>query len=142
MMRGIIRLAQTSTASEAADIVRIIVYQDKQTNGTAATVTGILETADYRSFNNLANRQRFKVIKDMTLPINQGGGSTSGSINYGEHIVPFSFFKKCRTPIEFDNSATTGAITTQRSNNFGVLIISRDGTATYEYTTRIRYEDF
>ena len=142
MMRGVIRLPQTSTASESSDIVRVIVYQDKQTNGAAATVTGILESADYRAFNNLANRQRFKVIKDMTIAMNQGGGSTAGSINYGEYMQPISFFKKCRTQIEYDNSATTGAITTQRSNNFGVLVISRDGTATFEYTTRLRYEDY
>lgn len=39
---------------------------------------------------------------------------------------------KCNIPIEYDNTATTGAITTQRSNSIAVLAFSATtGGGTY-----------
>ncbi len=125
------------------DVVRIILYQDKQTNGAAAVVGDILESANYQSFNNLANKSRFRTLMDRTYAINtsalasDGAGVVSGS---GMTIAD-TFFKKCNIVIEYDNSGTDGAITTQRSNNIGVLSISKSGIGKFLSQMRIRYSD-
>lgn len=142
MMRACARLPSSASGGSTSDVVRVIVYQDKQTNGAAATVTDILESADYRAFNNLANKNRFVILKDKTMELNVGGGSATGTIVFAEYFKHFNAFKKVNIQIEYDNSVSTGAISSQRSNNIGVLAISRDGTATIEYTARIRYTDF
>ncbi len=133
--------AQATPANE--EIVRIIIYQDKQTNGAAATVLEILETANYQSFNNLANKSRFRTLMDRTYALNtqnlasDGAGLVSGS----GMTIQDSFYKKCNIVIEYDNSGTDGAITTQRSNNIGILTISKSAVGKLLSQMRIRYSD-
>ncbi len=143
-MEGIVKIPTTATAADTSDYVRIIVYLDKQTNGLAATVTGILETATVLSFNNLANKSRFLTLMDHRVSISCTAGSgrgTTDTLSYGEGQEHFSWHKRCKIPIEYDNSATTGAITTQRSNNIGVLVISGEARASVAYNVRIRFSD-
>ncbi len=133
--------AQATPGNE--EIIRIIVYLDKQTNGAAAAILDILETANYQSFNNLANKSRFRTLMDRTYALNyntlasDGAGVTSSNAM----SIQDSFFKKCNIVIEYDNTATDGAITTQRSNNIGVLTISKSGTGRFLTQMRIRYSD-
>ncbi len=62
------------------------------------------------------------------------------SIN--EHTQAWSWFKDVNIPIEFDNSATTGALTSQTSNNIGVFGITLNSTTVnLAYTCRIRFLD-
>ncbi len=122
-----------------SDTVRLIVYLDKQTNGLTATVTDILESADYQSFNNLVNRGRFLVLMDRVEDVNvlamasDGTGLMSNSANR----ISRTFFKKCDIPLEF--SAATGALTEIRSNNIGVLAISTAGTISLDSKFRLRF---
>lgn len=143
MLRGAVTKPTTVTATTTSEHVRVILYQDKQTNGAAATVTGILASANWRSFNNLSNKSRFKIHKDWLVTLNNQSGSWDGTNeNYGEVAEQITFFKKLNVPIEFDDSVTTGAIGSQRTNNFGVLIISQSGLGTVDYIVRIRYTDY
>ncbi len=123
------------------DVVRILLYLDKQCNGAAATATQILESADYQSFNNLANKSRFRTLMDRTYVINQPMAQTDGTNTgaYGEQEINDTLFKRVNLPIEYD--ATTGAITEIKSNNIGVLTISKNGTAVFESKMRIRFSD-
>ncbi len=125
----------------SGDVVRIILYQDKQTNGATATVLGILETADYQSFNNLANTSRFKTLMDKTMTINYEtlASDNANVVSQGNVLRQFSFFKRCNIPLEF--SSTTGALTEIRSNNVNVLLISRAGIAGFASQFRIRFSD-
>ena len=68
-MKGRHQIASTNS-SAASNLVRIIVYLDRQCNGAAAGVTDLLESASYLSFRNLANQSRFKFLYDKTIPIN------------------------------------------------------------------------
>ena len=125
----------------AGDSVRIILYVDKQTNGATAAVTDLLESADWRSFRNLANVSRFNVLMDKTTSVNymtlaSDGADVVSSAQVNEHG---EFYKKCSVPIEFDAGA--GAITEIRSNNIGVLIISSNGTANFSSKLRVRFSD-
>ncbi len=123
------------------DVVRILLYQDKQTNGAAATSTQILESADFQSFNNLANKSRFRTLMDRTYTIDHTLAQTDGTNTggYAEVNITDTLFKRVNIPIEYDS--TTGAITEVRSNNIGVLTISKNGTATFESKMRLRFSD-
>jgi len=120
-----------------SDTVRLIVYQDKQTNGATAAVTDILESASFLSFNNLSNSGRFRILLDqhhsMHAPTAIAGPVT------GELDVHAGWFKDVNIPIEF--SAATGAIAEIRSNNIGVLVISGVGGTKLTSKFRLRFSD-
>ena len=123
------------------DVVRIIMFLDKQCNGATAAVTDLLESADYQSFNNLANSGRFRVLMDKVVTINYRNLASDGAgiVSSTEVMQSGSFYKRCNIPLEF--SATTGAITEIRSNNIGVLIISRGSSAGFASKIRLRFSD-
>ncbi len=133
-----VRLNQT-TASNNTDVVRVILYLDRQCNGATATVTGILESDDFQSFNNLANKSRFSTLMDKTYSLNMAGLAGDGTTtDSGAKILSGSFYKKCNIPLEFDN--TTGAITELRSNNIGVLILAKTGAlCVFSSKMRLRF---
>ncbi len=142
MIHGNCALPTTAVAGETSDLLRFIIYLDKQANGATAAVTDILESAAWASFNNLSNSQRFQILADKHITLNCGAGSGRGStdtLSYAEYVMPYFFFKKCKIPVEF--SATTGAITEIRSNNIGVLCITVGGEAVTGYTARVRFSD-
>ncbi len=125
----------------AGDSVRIILYIDKQCNGATAAVTDLLETANWRSFRNLANTSRFNVLMDKTTSINfmTLGSDGAGVVSSAQMNKSGTFFKRCNIPLEFD--ASTGTITEVRSNNLGVLLISSNGTANFSSKIRVRFSD-
>ncbi len=127
----------------ASDIVRVIMFLDKQANGATAAVTDLLESADYQSFNNLANKSRFRVLHDAMIPLNYPtlASDNAGVVSSASYQVPGEFFKKCNIPLEFDDSASTGAIGTIRSNNLGVLLISLSAVASFDSKIRLRFSD-
>ncbi len=131
--------AQATPAS--ADTVRVILYMDKQANGATAAVTNILESADFQSFNNLANSMRFRVLMDRTHSMSYSGMASDGAgvVSQANTFNTFTFFKKCNIPLEFN--AATGAIGEIRSNNLEVLLISSSGTASFASKFRLRFSD-
>lgn len=135
-----LQLDATTDQAQTSDVVRVILYQDKQANGAAATVVNILETADYQSFRNLAESQRFNVLMDRTYDLNvPAAGGNGTAIETTEFVVSDSFYKDCAIPIEYN--ATTGAITEIRSNNIGCLLISKAATADFFSQFRFRFTD-
>ncbi len=139
-----ITLPQSVDANPPAlgDLVRVILYQDKQANGATATVTGILESDNYQSFRNLANSGRFNVLMDRTHQMNYLTLTNAQNVDTFESADVnrnYSFYKKCSIPIEFDS--TTGAITEIRSNNLGVLLLSENGVCVFKSQFRLRFSD-
>ncbi len=120
---------------------RLIVYQDKQTNGAAATALGILEAVSVDDFRNLANSGRFNILWDHHMVLNYATLShfAVNSFSMSEVRKNFSFMKKCNIPLEFDN--TVGALTELRSNNIGLLIVSEGGTGALVSRVRLRFSD-
>ncbi len=139
---GIPALAQVG-GGQSQDVVRVIVYLDKQTNGLTAGVTDILEFDDYQSFRNLSNSGRFRILMDKTHSIKGVTAGAGDGLNndFGSSEQTYKFAINLTTPIEYDNSATTGAITSMRSNNIGVLLVGKKGIANFVSKMRIRYTD-
>lgn len=123
------------------DIVRTILFIDKQANGATATVTDILETTQYLSFRNLANSGRFKILYDKNHTMNYGAMASDGAgvVSQARVVKDVNVYKSCSIPIEF--SGTTGVIGEIRSNNFGVLLISSESSANFTSKFRLRFSD-
>ncbi len=133
-------VASESLTPVDGDVVRIMMLHDKQANGATATVTDVLETADFQSFNNLAHSHRFITLMDKSYAISYmtGGSESAGTFSSNEVIIQDTMFKKINLPIEYN--ATLGAMTEIRSNNVFLLLISRDGRAEFSSKIRFRYE--
>ncbi len=130
----------TQASVGADDIVRVILYLDKQCNGAIATITDIAESDDWKSFNNLANSGRFSILMDRTHIIAKNNGAGNGTANdTGTAEYNYSFYKKCNIPIEY--SSTTGALTEIRSNNINVLLFSKAGLTGFISKFRFRFHD-
>ncbi len=143
MWRGNVTLPEqdAQTTPQSGDVVRLMVILDKQANGAVFTVTDILETADWQSFNNLANSSRFRVLMDRLITLNYQGLASDGAgvVSQANYVLPFTFFKKCNIPLEF--SSTTGAIGEIRSNNVTILAITSGGIAGLGSNFRVRFAD-
>lgn len=136
--RGLTELTTAASVTDADDVVRIIVVQDKQANGAAFAVTDYLQTADFQSHRNMSNISRFRTLADFQMTMNATAALASDTC---ESNKLWTKYMKCNIPMEYDNTATSGAISTQRSNSVAVLMISQQQRCDVSYTVRIRYSD-
>ncbi len=142
-----VRLPNTTTVGNTSDTARMIMYLDKQTNGSPATAILLLEagagSVGFQSYNNLENSGRFRILYDKVVDLvaKSGSGTGAAGVQFGEDNVYGSMYKKCNIPIEYDNSASTGVLTSMRSNNLGFLFLSSDGVATVISKVRLRFSD-
>ncbi len=122
-------------ASASRTIWRIMLVQDKQTNGAEFDPSELLQ--DDTVLDNLVspyntdNNHRFRVLYDELAP-----GKSANSAIWVRKI-----FKKVRIPLTYDASA--GTIADLTSNSLALLIMSDEDTNTpvMTYNVRLRYED-
>lgn len=140
-VKGWVYLPSGTTLNSSGDIVRIIVYQDKQANGAAATVANILDSTDVLSFMNLENSLRFRILKEKVIAVNTMGLGAFTGPTYGvaEKFTHFKMAIKCNMPIEFKGN--TPSVADLTSNNIGIMAISESAVATLQYYVRVRYKD-
>lgn len=144
-MLGEISLPTTTTVANMNDILRIIIFKDKQCNGVQATVTSILDTANIWSFYNEDNipenhPRRFTIYYDKFHTISASGVGFQGTyIESGTTRKVFKLNKKLNIPIQFNS--TTGAITEQNSNTLGLLVISLQGAMYIDWNTEVSFCD-
>lgn len=140
-VRMTFELPNTTTLTNMSDVVRVILVQDKQCNGALPAVLDVLAGANFDSFNNLANSQRFHTLWDKTVALSTMNlGTETGVAHYAAPVTKcVSKYIKCNIPIEY--SGTTGNVSTIRSNNLFFLYISRNGAMKIECQLRFRYSD-
>lgn len=138
LLRGSVALPSQATVADATDNIRIMLILDQQANGAPFTVANLLQQTDWLGMKNLDNGDRFKVLSDRTISINQDGGVATATFAQSR---AFNLYLECNLRIDYDSSAATGAIGTQRSNSIAVVCISEKGHATLTYRARIRYTD-
>lgn len=143
--------ANLDQAAFAHESIRLIIYLDKQCNGTPATAVDLLtgSVPIFNNYRNLANVKRFKILHNSmhnwnASAIGEGNGTTRSSRrmirDYSININLNVFI-----PIEYGPiTGDTGILSTIKSNNVGVFCWSkhggRMGLAASPY--RIRYIDF
>lgn len=140
-LKGSIVFNDVTDANTTSDIVRVILYLDKQCNGATAAVADILDlgqTTDVYAFRNLQNSSRFRVLYDKSYSMQSPSGAFNGTtVTYGEDLKGLKINVDCMHLLEFD--ASTSAITDLTSNNFGIMAISRNGNCSIDYQTRVRF---
>jgi len=123
----------------AYSINRLYLVLDKQANGAAAAIGDVFTGNNLVvALRNMANNERFKVLKEWTFVWNSGAGVTTA---YNAMQKNLEFYKKCNVPLEF--SSTTGAITELKSNNL-FLCAGSDGSddiVTVTAQSRVRFTD-
>lgn len=137
-IRGNISLVPAASATSAS-ICYLYLVQDTQCNGAAAAVTDVLTSnAMQGALINMANSERFKILKRFVVVLEPQAGATT-AYNNARKVV--EYYKKCRIPIEF--SSTTGAITEIRSNNLFLLAgdSGNDDVASFSGSCRLRFSD-
>lgn len=141
-IKGILRMAAATGATSTSDQVICMLIQDTQTNGTEFSAVNLLDTDEFKSFRNLANSQRFVTLFKKVYNIGVSGAAASGAaFVFGEAMRGINVNKYCDIPIEYDNSATSGVITSVRSNNLYWVTQSSDGVCGITANARIRYTD-
>lgn len=141
-LKGAVHLASTAQITQTADVVRLMIVQDTQTNGVQMTALNLLETDTIFSFRNLANSSRFKILwaKDLNVASKCGASLIAGDVqNYGEERRYVKANIKTNIVIEYD--LNTGAIGTVKSNNLYFVTQSQDGHCFFTGQVRLRYSD-
>lgn len=138
-IRGVFTFNPAAT-NPGADTVHMYLILDTQCNGAAATVPDVFTgTALREALPNIANSQRFTIIKKFTIKFQSMAG-IHGALTW--EVTPLDYYKKCSIPIEY--SSTTGAITEIRSNNLFFIAgtsAATDDLIQFNGTTRLRYSD-
>lgn len=143
LIKGHIHLA-TAATNVTANRVRIAVVQDRSTNGVGfspSTLFATAGTSDIDSYRDLSFLGRYNVLFDKVYTMNTplaGDGTTAA---HGEVMRDVHINIKCCIPIEYDSTATTGAIGTQQVNSVHLVTweeASAPGTA-FHHVSRVRY---
>lgn len=122
-------------------LIQLCLVYDRQCNGSLPAYTEIFQTNNINSFNNLSNSSRFKILKKIRFT------SNPNSILSNTDVLPKVYNIKgnikLNMPIEYDNSATTGVITSIKSNNLFWVAISSplDDGVVLSLNTRVRFKD-
>ena len=140
--------ADLTAADDAHEVLRVIMYWDKQANGAAAAAVDILETNKWSSFRNLANQKRFTFLYDKTYNwqtnVIAAGNGTANDSQTVPKVYTVKISKKVFIPIEF--LLTTGALVSNiATNNIGIIVFGKHGsilTASSDGRIRIRFIDY
>ncbi len=135
--RYALNIPSQAVMANSSDIIRVIVYLDKQANGATAAVTDVLESDNFQSFYNLSNSGRFVMLLDRTHTI-YAPTAIAGPVT-GEQYLGRTWTKRCNLAIEY--SGVNGTIGEIRSNNIGVLFLAKDGVVLLDSKFRLRFTD-
>ncbi len=132
----------TNFTAQSAETLRIVLYIDKQCNGAVADAGQMWSSDDVFTWRQLENTGRFRILFDKIITMHcpsAGGASTTANFHNGAHRYG-EFHKKLYLPIE--QSSTTNAISTVRSNCLGCCICAEHGSlVAFNGEIRLRYSD-
>lgn len=123
--------------------MRVMVVLDKQANGAAPAYTDVMNTNSALAYRNLDNADRFVVLHDKFTRYTPSALASAGTMRFSGPTF-INVFRKCNIPIVFDNTATSGAIATIRSNNvivIGFLYGAQTALNDFKGILRVRYRD-
>lgn len=153
-IKGMIHCAAQAdqTAGDAASVVRLVLVQDHQPNGTQvqgedimAAPGGASATLVPFSFQNLSNLGRFRVLKDKIFTLQNPNAVWDGTNIEQQGVAkPFKWNIKFQKPIEVHFNATNGGTYADLVNcNFTIIgaATSTNLAPTLTYTCRVMFCD-
>lgn len=122
----------------SSSVAYLYVVLDTQCNGNNPAITDVLTSNDMQAnFANLANDNRFRIMKKFIVEMSSTAGVTTA---YNNHSRAIDWYKKCNIDITYDNTAATGAVTTTRINNIFLIQGSGvDNQIAFTGAARIRF---
>jgi len=144
-------VAGAGTTSGGA-LVRYIFFIDKQANGAAPTFANIVTTQDiagtteanFASFINLDNRDRFEIIRDTWIDIGSISDTATQSYAMGNGIQNLNMFMKLGNRETVYNAGTAGTVGDITSGSLYCFLISNNANAsgvTANLSFRVRFTD-
>jgi hypothetical protein len=118
--------------------IRIMIVSDRQNNGTVVVPDDVVSTA--RGFTELANRERFTILKSYTIPFDSRPTYNGTTITAQGIRQVLHHYQKINLPILF--AEDTPLITDVTSNN--LLVLAWSDTSTHfelQMSARIRFND-
>ncbi len=123
--------------------VKVCLVLDTQVNGaTPATLDYEVAPTTFLTFRNLSNSQRFKTLWTRIYTQNTTAAAGDGAVNdTGSTGTDDIIHYKFKTPliIQYNNSASTGAVSTQESNGLFLYFKGRHNFSNLFTTTRVRF---
>lgn len=118
--------------SSTSNALRVIIFKDRMNNGSVPTVSDLLEAEDTYSFIKHENKPRFKIYRDMYIPLAPTGELVQPMI---KGMIKFS--KKTR--IYYLGTGSTYA--NLGRNNIYAMIVADDNTNQVQVVmkTRLRF---
>lgn len=160
LIRGVAKFNSTDVATpNQTRIGRIIIFIDKQPNGSDPAITSLLDYAGVSSNYsylgvmaplNLNNRDRFVVLRDKFLKFNMGSlqaatGTTTGTISNDMYVNWKVYIKKLSIDVTYSNTNTVASIADISTNSMFIAFLSQDTAGSEKLSTemyyRIRYYD-
>lgn len=105
-------------------VCRMVVYHNKQANGSLPSTTDVFNTSDFRATRNSTFENRYSILKDFvhSMTVTDAEGAT---VYGGPHLfTTLTFYPK--SPIDYTGSA--GVIANILKNDFGVGYVA-DGAS-------------
>ena len=128
------------------NVVRCMIVYDNQTNGAAPNITDILNSSSVVEQLNLNNRDRFKVLWDKLFILGAVSNIATQAFSNGHNT--YSGKKFIKLPLKGAMEAlfggtgsTVGSIQTGSIYLVLLAVATAGGSANFQYTTRIRFED-
>ncbi len=148
-IKGFMSVAATESSIAPLDdiIVRIVLVQDKQTNGAQLNAEDVMDTisaaVDINSVKNLQNSARFVVLKDKTFLLPRGRANTNeGAANLfasAKILVPFKMGVTFKKPIRVNHTGTTANVTSVADNSIHVIGTTSNVEGLLTYRSRVRF---
>lgn len=137
MVSSAIRGHITASGGSPNSPFRVIIFIDKQCNGTLATAGDILQTPTLpTSFLTMETKERFRVIYDNYCSLDKGDYGLLFN-NTSQTIVPIRSFVKIPDDLA---QVEYGAAATPLTNCLGMLIVSVSPVS-FVYNHRMRFTD-
>ena len=137
--------------ADSPTCVRIIVYRDKQTNGTFAQGENVIGMGGaipapaainaMNMFLNPDNFTRFEILKDKVIVIRDTNNAVGGAAGeYAVHNFKIKINKYCE--VEF-NAGNTGTVSDIINNSFHVIAMANGiaGAPKIQYFCRVSFKD-
>lgn len=154
-IRGYIRVDAQATQStaDAASYLRIILFQDTQTNAQQATGAQLIQDGSaagttVTAFQNLANTGRFRVLKDKVINLsNLNMANATGAANGVIQAAlkrQFKIIHRFRKPVSVRFNATNGGSIADIVDNSFHIVVATDANAyapTFNYACRVCYKE-
>lgn len=150
-LRGYINVPSQAnqTATDAGQLIRIILVMDKQTNATQLNSEDVITsgggTVALQMFQNPAFFGRFRVLKDKSFALQNPNMSYDGTnIEQNGLIKEFKFTIKFKKPVTIHFNSTNGGTVADIVDNSFHLIANSNNTglgATINYKCRTTFID-